>query len=298
MSRRLAAIVLLAALLIALPAAAAQTTSLSVVRYGWDNRTVAESVTVDIAWMEAHLPVMGDGVTPYYFQGPTFAPANLWDPAEAINVDSATIKINETIRGTAIRDLVDLVGGVHPGDEVQVRAADGFRKRFGYSNVETPLARQGPPVIAWWNARDGYAWSSSMRLFFLADTSSNPYGRHIFGNEDMRQCMAQKYWHYLSSDGINYPSASGLSVATIAYIEVFPAPRALAMPGSDLAPTDTDGDGLYDDANGNGRADFADVVLYFDSMDWIGSNEPVSFFDYNKNGRIDFADVVWLFGTL
>jgi PKD repeat protein len=137
-----------------------------------------------------------------------------------------------------------------------------------------------------------------MRLFFLADTSSNPYGRHIFGDEDMRQCMVQKYWHFLSSDGINYPSASGLSVANIAYVEIFPAPRALAVPGSDLPPTDTDGDGLYDDLNGNGRKDFADVVLYFNQMTWIAANEPVAFFDYNGNSRIDFADVVWLFNGL
>jgi PKD repeat protein len=63
-------------------------------------------------------------------------------------------------------------------------------------------------------------------------------------------------------------------------------------------PTDTDGDGVYDDVNGNARTDFADVVLYFDRMDWIAANEPVGLFDCNGNGRIDFADVVRLFGHL
>jgi PKD repeat protein len=63
-------------------------------------------------------------------------------------------------------------------------------------------------------------------------------------------------------------------------------------------PLDTDGDGLYDDTNGNGRMDFADVVLYFNQMSWIGANEPVPAFDCNGNGRIDFADVVWLFTHL
>ena len=291
-------VALIVLLALALPAAAAQTTTLEVVRYGWDNATVAESVTVNVSWMEAHLPVMGDGITPYYFQGPTFNPADLWDSAEKINVDSTAIKINETVKGTAIRDLVELVGGMHPGDEVQVRAADGFRKRIGFANVYSPPSRQGPPVLAWWNARDQYAWPQSMRLFFLADDSSNPYGRHIFGNEDMRQCMAQKYWHFLSSDGINYPSASGLSVTNIAKVEIYPAPRALALPGSPDAPTDTDGDGLYEDVNGNGRKDFADVVLYFNQMSWIDANEPVRLFDLNGNGRIDFADVVALFNAL
>ncbi len=69
----------------------------------------------------------------------------------------------------------------------------------------------------------------------------------------------------------------------------------MTVPGGPAAPTDTNGDGLYDDVNGNGRADFADMVLFFDQMQWIGANEPVPAFDYNGNERIDFADLVWLF---
>jgi PKD repeat protein len=72
----------------------------------------------------------------------------------------------------------------------------------------------------------------------------------------------------------------------------------LAVPPSTQLPTDTDADRLYEDVNGNGRKDFADVVLYFNQMTWIAANEPVSAFDYNGNGRIDFADVVWLFNHL
>jgi PKD repeat protein len=72
--------------------------------------------------------------------------------------------------------------------------------------------------------------------------------------------------------------------------------RAIAPSAS--IPTDRNGDGKYEDVNGNGRPDFADVVLFFNQMTWIGANEPLSAFDYNGNGRIDFADVVWLFNGL
>ncbi len=72
----------------------------------------------------------------------------------------------------------------------------------------------------------------------------------------------------------------------------------LAVPGGAGLPRDLDGDGLYDDVNGNGRKDFADVVLTFDQMTWIAANEPVSVFDYTGNGHIDFADIVWLFNHL
>jgi PKD repeat protein len=74
----------------------------------------------------------------------------------------------------------------------------------------------------------------------------------------------------------------------------FPSP----VPGLADSPTDLNNDDLFEDVNGNGRADFADVVLYFNQMSWIAANEPVANFDYNGNGRIDFADVVWLFNHL
>ena len=77
-----------------------------------------------------------------------------------------------------------------------------------------------------------------------------------------------------------------------------PLPGVVAVPGGTGTPGDTNGDGLCEDVNGNGRKDFADVVLYFNQMSWIAANEPVPRFDFNRNGRIDFADVVWLFNNL
>ncbi len=70
------------------------------------------------------------------------------------------------------------------------------------------------------------------------------------------------------------------------------------VPRGSGSPTDLNKDGRYEDVNGNGRSDFADVVLYFNQISWIVANEPISAFDYNGNGRIDFADVVALFNTL
>ncbi len=75
-------------------------------------------------------------------------------------------------------------------------------------------------------------------------------------------------------------------------------PGVVTVPGGVGLPTNTNADGLYDDVNGNGRADFADVVLFFNCMTWIATTEPVVAFDYNGNGRIDFADVVRLFDRI
>ena len=65
----------------------------------------------------------------------------------------------------------------------------------------------------------------------------------------------------------------------------------IPLPGQSAAPNDLDGDGLYEDLNGNGRADFSDIILFFEFFDWIVLNEPTSFFDYNRNGRIDLGDI-------
>jgi PKD repeat protein len=93
----------------------------------------------------------------------------------------------------------------------------------------------------------------------------------------------------ISSDS---ETRTGIIAATV------PPPAVLPLPGCPAPPGDTDGDGVFDDVNGNGRADFADVTLLFAQMGWIAANEPVACFDCNDNGRIDFADVVWLFNRL
>ena len=64
------------------------------------------------------------------------------------------------------------------------------------------------------------------------------------------------------------------------------------------APTDPNGDGKYEDVNGNGRADFADIVTLFNNLDCIAADDDWQCLDCNGNGRIDFADVTWLFNSL
>ncbi len=75
-------------------------------------------------------------------------------------------------------------------------------------------------------------------------------------------------------------------------------PGPVTLPGMTNPPTDPDGDGLYEDLNGNGRADFSDTVLFFSQMEWITDYEPVPLFDFNGNGRIDFNDIVKQFEEL
>lgn len=63
-------------------------------------------------------------------------------------------------------------------------------------------------------------------------------------------------------------------------------------------PTDPDGDGLYEDVNGNGRLDYDDITSLFQNFesDSVRLNEAA--YDFNENGALDFDDIVELAGAI
>ncbi len=213
--------------------AGAATTEIMITRYSPDGELLAESGPYTIEWMEANLPVEGDGVTHYYLQGPSFDEKNLWDPSESVNTESRDLG---AIRGTNVADLCDLAGGMQEGDVLRVIAEDGFSKTFPRSAVYDPPARQGSMVLAWYNAEDplaaepqgiGYPpdYYTGIRLAFFADTSVNPEGKHIFGNSDMQAVLPTEYQHFFSG---TWPSSSGLSVKYVSELRI--------IEGEDTAP--------------------------------------------------------------
>jgi PKD repeat protein len=82
---------------------------------------------------------------------------------------------------------------------------------------------------------------------------------------------------------------------TIIRSDCISATSVIPFPGQSGIPDDLDGDGRYEDINGNGRPDYNDVVVYYASMGWMQANQPLALFDYNGNNRIDFDDVVILY---
>jgi secreted PhoX family phosphatase len=60
-------------------------------------------------------------------------------------------------------------------------------------------------------------------------------------------------------------------------------------------PTDPDGDGLYEDVNGNGRLDYDDIVTLFEALEDDSTRLNGAAFDFNDNGRLDYDDVVELY---
>ncbi|WP_188877703.1 alkaline phosphatase PhoX [Halarchaeum nitratireducens] len=70
-------------------------------------------------------------------------------------------------------------------------------------------------------------------------------------------------------------------------------PASVAPSGA--PPSDPDGDGLFEDVNGNGRVDYDDVVLFFQRMDSKSISSNTRSFDFNGNERLDYADIVQLY---
>jgi hypothetical protein len=213
---------LLCVSMLACAASAAPTTELHVVKIAADGETILNETTVDYRWMEAHFPILGDGVTHYYHQGPVFE-GDKWDPNETTN-----FKDRGAVKGTDIRDLAELVGGAEPGDEIMVRAADGYHVEFAYQNVYEPDPRQGPMGVCWYNGAEtgagerqgcGYVpdYYTGMRLVFFADDSTNAEGLHVYGNWDMHETLPESAQHFYDL----YPSTGGLTVKWIDEVRVY-----------------------------------------------------------------------------
>ena len=217
---------LLIQLIIAIPVQAAGATSnVHVVKYAADGATRLAEKTVSYQWMQQMLPVHGDGQTHYYHQGPIFE-GDMWDPQESHN-----LKDKGAVKGTAVKDLCDLVGGMSPGDEVMLVAVDGWNTEFAYNNIYQPVDQQGLITLCWYNGEDsqdgeaygeGYpgdnAYHTALQIVFMKSVP-NSEGQFVFGNSDMKVAFPEeKYQHFY--DG-QYPSSNGLSGKWIAEVRIY-----------------------------------------------------------------------------
>ncbi len=191
---------------------------LHIIKYGADQTTVIDETTVDYLWMESNLNIVGDGTTVYRFEGLTLNPDNIWDPEETY---PGGYKIANAVKGTLVKDLCELVGGMGAGTEIEFLAEDGYRVSLPYSSIYTDPSvqtRQGDAIIAWY-ADGAYVpyYPDGMRLFFTPDDQ-------VYGQWDMHETLSDNYWHYNYQNGVNYPSCAGLSNKNITTIKIYSVP--------------------------------------------------------------------------
>ena len=187
--------------------------------------TVLNNTTVSFEWMKENLPIIGDATTHVYLQGPVFN-GDLWDPTESVNIED---KDMGAVRGTAVKDLAGLVGGIPAGSTVKIQSADGWYKNFSASYILSPEDRMGPMFVSWEtngeNVSTGYP--DGMRLLWMPDTSVNPWGYHVFGVADMKATMPENEWYFYDDQ---YPTTTGISAQKVAKITIYTP---------EIIPTDT-----------------------------------------------------------
>jgi hypothetical protein len=183
------------------------------------------------------------------------------------------------VKGTNLKDLCDLVGGMEPGDEIKIKAEDGLSRRFSYENVYEYSPREGPMGIVWY--KDGLypdtGYSEGMRLVWFADTSVNPWGLHVFGNNDWRLAADSQYWYYYQSGSEKYPTTTGLSIQKVSELSIYSSIEKTEAPFWDL--------------NDDHKCNTADLVVI--GMFWQESGSPGWVqADVNNDGNIDIGDIV------
>ena len=99
---------------------------------------------------------------------------------------------------------------------------------------------------------------------------------------------------YTVSVTVNDGDGGVTTVSVIVTVQIdFPT-----LPGEVGPVQDLDGDGLAEDVNGNGRADFDDLVTLFQHMLSPEVQNNQEYFDFNGNGWLDFDDIVEMFRTM
>lgn len=212
---------------------------LRIIKYGADQVTVVEEMTVNHEWLEENLPVIGDGETVYRYEGITNDPDDVWGRNATY---PGGFKLENAIKGTRVRDICDLVGGMGSGTEIVFVAKDGYETVLPYSSIYPDPAvysRQGEAILAWWG--DGHYvpdYKDGMRLFFTPEDL-------VYSQWDMHESLPEKYWHYYYSGLVQYPSAAGLSPKYINEIRIYTLPSGdwtLSLDGKDIG-------GLHEDIN-------------------------------------------------
>jgi PKD repeat protein len=251
---------------------AAYTTEVTITRMSADGITPTDFVvTKTYQEMEAEFPVMGNGNDYYYYQGPIFEgeweanygitypeyrtdwggtpPAweaseerwdRFWNGAENIQNEEVNWQTKNLgkLKGTDVKNLVNLVGGVPEGRTARVIAVDNANQEIPYAAIYEPDPRLGPYVITWWSVDAGESGSTSgytgpdytngMRATFFSDTSGNPSGEHVAGLGDQAAGLPEDYWYYY---GGVYPSMGGWTVKYVDRINVYsndPVPMPVA----------------------------------------------------------------------
>ena len=121
------------------------------------------------------------------------------------------------------------------------------------------------------------------------------------GNSTLHICARNML---TDDDGHNMTLCPEDANLTIYVERLQPLPGSIVPPPAPMIPTDPNGDGLYEDVNGDHVYNYYDVIDFFTYLWWItdnfgpitdDTNEYQPFFDFDHNGVVNYMDVVTLY---
>jgi hypothetical protein len=205
----------------------------------------------------------------------------VYQPNVQIYVSSVAVGQGETVQADVMAKHVPdgLAGG-----EFQVEVADSSVVEIVSASVAEGVGLAQEPTI-----EDG-----KMASFKFADTDKN------MQSEGTEFKLATITLTGMGAGATDLMTSATLDDDAGQTVDVEPR-SGVAMTGpasvgtSGASPKDHDGDGLYEDVNGNGRVDYDDVVVLFNNLENSNVKSNARAFDFNENDRLDYADIVALY---
>jgi PKD repeat protein len=133
---------------------------------------------------------------------------------------------------------------------------------------------------------DGGRWSSLPAGSVTVDTTTRTVGTNVSGSLGTYGAFAG-----------NVSNGTGNGSLPLG-ARLFP--NGIPAGTGDAPPTDTDGDGLLEDLDGNGAFEFVDVIEFVfalqrgDYSSTALSSAQIAALDLDSNGRVTFVDVIAL----
>lgn len=247
---------------------------------------------------------------------PWGAPQNTGDPGEGnlfvngVQIGSRVWNYGERTVGESdspqvavdVRDVMSYLNAGGTGNVIGIQSTTGGSPCMVAERAFLVVEYPDPVPVAAFSANP-LSGSAPLTVLFTDESTNNPTSR-IWdfgdGNSTWSSTVPTVAHTYTATGTFDVKLTAANAAGSddelkTGYISVTSGSTPIPLPGVANPPTDPDGDGKYQDLNGNHGKDMGDVVLLFKHLSWIETNEPVTSFDFNGNGWMDMGDVVLLF---
>jgi len=278
--------------------------------------SVGGSVTLDASGSSDDLGILGyrwalgDGssatgqtVTHTYDSPGTYtATVTVADPARNTATDSVTVTVvgddpTDTATVTTVPTNVTVANGSVRTVDVAVRNSSSG---VGTYALSLSLANAtGNATIANASVPNGTVESQSARTVVLGGTADSTAPNVTVATVRLTGVETGRVDVELTADAVTTADGAQYDALSVANGTVEVVPSADPLPGNEGPPRDADGDGRFEDVNGDGTADLFDALEYFTQRDSEVIRDNPDRFDFDGDGDAgDLFDALALWNEI